>query len=61
MGISIKITGISKSYGKNRALSGFTAELEPGIYALLGPNGSGIAYQSRLPDARGLLSLSLWR
>lgn len=37
----LSISSISKSYGKNRALSGFTAELEPGIYALLGPNGSG--------------------
>ena len=32
---------VSKSYGKNKALSGFSAELDPGIYALLGPNGSG--------------------
>ncbi len=39
--MKLLISGITKSYGKNRALSGFTAELEPGIYALLGPNGSG--------------------
>ncbi len=32
---------ISKNYGKNRALNAFSAELENGIYALLGPNGSG--------------------
>ena len=31
---------ISKSYGKTKALIEFTAELEPGIYALLGPNGA---------------------
>ncbi len=37
----LSIRNVSKSYGKNRALSGFSAELEPGIYALLGPNGSG--------------------
>ncbi len=37
----LSIRNISKSYGKNRALSGFSAELETGIYALLGPNGSG--------------------
>lgn len=33
--------GVTKSYGTNLALSDFRAELEPGIYALLGPNGSG--------------------
>lgn len=32
---------ISKSYGKNKALSEFSAELTPGVYTLLGPNGSG--------------------
>ena len=31
---------IYKSYGKTKALQGFSAELQPGIYALLGPNGS---------------------
>ncbi len=35
------ISNITKSYGNNRALSGFTATLTPGIYALLGPNDSG--------------------
>lgn len=39
--MQLTLTNISKSYGKNRALSGFTASFEPGIYALLGPNGSG--------------------
>ena len=39
--MELAITNVTKSYGKNRALSGFTATLEPGIYALLGPNGSG--------------------
>lgn len=39
--MKLTINNISKSYGKNRALSGFSAVLEPGIYALLGPNGSG--------------------
>ena len=32
---------ISKSYGNNKALDAFSAELGPGIHALLGPNGSG--------------------
>ena len=33
--------GVSKSYGKTRALTGFSAVLRPGVHALLGPNGSG--------------------
>ena len=37
----LKIDGITKSYGSNLALDGFTAILENGIYALLGTNGSG--------------------
>ncbi len=37
----LSIKNVSKSYGSNRALSSFTAELGPGIHALLGPNGSG--------------------
>ena len=32
---------VTKSYGSNLALNGFSATLEPGIHALLGPNGSG--------------------
>ena len=35
------LDNISKAYGKNLALSGFSAVFTPGIYALLGPNGSG--------------------
>ena len=32
---------VTKSYGSTLALDHFTASLEPGIYALLGPNSSG--------------------
>lgn len=39
--MKLKINGISKSYGRNKALTDFCAELELGIYALLCPNGSG--------------------
>lgn len=35
------LDNISKSYGKTKALCGFSIELEAGIYGLLGPNGSG--------------------
>ena len=37
----LSFKSVSKSYGTNLALNGFTAELGPGIHALLGPNGSG--------------------
>ena len=37
----LKITGISKSYGKKKALNDFSVTLSEGIYALLGPNGAG--------------------
>ena len=39
--MELTFSGVSKSYGKNKALSGFTATLTPGICALLGPNGAG--------------------
>ena len=37
----LRISNVSKSYGKTRALIDFKTVLTPGIYALLGPNGSG--------------------
>lgn len=39
--MELKINGLSKSYGNNKALSSFSMTFTPGIYALLGPNGSG--------------------
>jgi len=39
--MTLTIHQITKSYGANLALDRFTAELTPGIHALLGPNGSG--------------------
>jgi len=35
------IKDLSKSYGKNKALSGVSLDLVNGVYALLGPNGAG--------------------
>jgi ABC-type multidrug transport system ATPase subunit len=35
------IKDLSKSYGKNKALSGIDLDLVNGVYALLGPNGAG--------------------
>ena len=38
----IKVTGLEKSFGKVRALTGVNLDIEAGIvFALLGPNGSG--------------------
>ncbi|MBR4742718.1 MAG: ATP-binding cassette domain-containing protein [Oscillospiraceae bacterium] len=39
--MTLTIHNITKSYGTNRARDGFSAQLGPGIHALLGPNGSG--------------------
>lgn len=39
--MKLSFNGVDKSYGKNHALDHFSAELEHGIYALMGPNGSG--------------------
>ncbi len=39
--LTLSIRNCSKSYGKILALDGFSADLTPGIHALLGPNGSG--------------------
>ena len=39
--MKIEFKHIGKTYGSVRALSDFSVELTPGIYALLGPNGAG--------------------
>lgn len=39
--VGLRFERVCKSYGKTKALQGFTAEMKPGINALLGPNGSG--------------------
>ncbi|MCI8513975.1 MAG: ATP-binding cassette domain-containing protein [Lachnospiraceae bacterium] len=39
--MEIRMSGVSKSYGKKQALEPLTLSLSPGIYALLGPNGAG--------------------
>lgn len=38
---SIRAVGLSKWYGKVTALSNVSVHLEPGVWGLLGPNGSG--------------------
>ena len=37
----LEIKGLTKDYGSNRALDGFSFAFKEGICALLGPNGSG--------------------
>lgn len=40
--MSIELNGVTKKYGKEKALNNVTLHFEPGkIYGLLGPNGSG--------------------
>ena len=39
--MELSLQNITKSYGKNLALGGFSLRMTPGIYALLGPNGAG--------------------
>lgn len=37
----LTIQGLKKSYGKTKALAGFSYEFTPGIYGILGANGAG--------------------
>ena len=39
--MNLEFKNVTKSYGKTKALTGFSAILEPCVHALLGPNGSG--------------------
>lgn len=39
--MKIQLEGITKSYGKFKALNNFSAEFSAGVYGLLGPNGAG--------------------
>ncbi len=39
--MNIELAGISRSFGKNRAVDGVSLEVGPGVLGLLGPNGAG--------------------
>ena len=39
--MELEIRGLSKSYGKVKALSEASFTLEEGVYGILGPNGAG--------------------
>ena len=39
--MNVVLTGIHRSFGKNKAVDGVSLELGPGVFGLLGPNGAG--------------------
>jgi ABC-type multidrug transport system ATPase subunit len=39
--VNVVLTGIHRSFGRNKAVDGVSLELGPGVFGLLGPNGAG--------------------
>ena len=39
--MNVELTGIQRSFGKNKAVDGVSLELGEGVFGLLGPNGAG--------------------
>jgi ABC-2 type transport system ATP-binding protein len=39
--VNVVLTGVHRSFGKNKAVDGVSIELGPGVFGLLGPNGAG--------------------
>jgi len=39
--VNVVLTGIHRSFGKNKAVDGVSLGLGPGVFGLLGPNGAG--------------------
>lgn len=39
--MNVTLTGIHRSFGKNRAVDGVDLQLGAGVFGLLGPNGAG--------------------
>jgi ABC-2 type transport system ATP-binding protein len=39
--VNVELTGIQRSFGKNKAVDGVSLELGEGVFGLLGPNGAG--------------------
>ena len=37
----LELNNLTKSYGKQKALNNINISIKPGIFGLLGPNGSG--------------------
>jgi ABC-type multidrug transport system ATPase subunit len=60
--VNVVLTGIHRSFGKNKAVDGVSLELGPGVFGLLGPNGAGKTSLLRmlatvLPPTSGEISL----
>ena len=60
--MNVVLTGIHRSFGKNKAVDGVSLELGPGVFGLLGPNGAGKTSLLRmlatvLPPTSGEISL----
>lgn len=39
--MNLNINGLTRNYGKKKAVDSATIDLTPGVYGLLGPNGAG--------------------
>jgi ABC-2 type transport system ATP-binding protein len=39
--MNIELTGVTRSFGKNKAVDGVSLEVGPGVLGVLGPNGAG--------------------
>jgi ABC-type multidrug transport system ATPase subunit len=39
--VNIELTGVTRTFGHNRAVDGVSLEVGPGVLGLLGPNGAG--------------------
>jgi ABC-2 type transport system ATP-binding protein len=39
--VNIELTGVTRTFGKNRAVDGVSLDAGPGVLGLLGPNGAG--------------------
>jgi ABC-2 type transport system ATP-binding protein len=60
--VNVTLTGIHRSFGKNKAVDGVSLELGTGVFGLLGPNGAGKTSLLRmlatvLPPSSGEMSL----
>jgi ABC-2 type transport system ATP-binding protein len=60
--VNVMLTGIHRSFGKNKAVDGVSLELGTGVFGLLGPNGAGKTSLLRmlatvLPPSSGEIAL----
>jgi ABC-2 type transport system ATP-binding protein len=60
--MNVELTGLTRTFGRTRAVSGVNLEAGPGVFGLLGPNGAGKTSLLRmmatvLPPTSGTLRL----